>query len=346
MPSPESHEPPGSEPGELNDPFRDFYTGRKILITGGLGFVGSNLAIRLVQCGAEVTVLDSLEPHGGGLRNIASVRDHVDVTICDMRDADALEIAVRDQDFIFNLAGHVSHADSMLDPRLDLDCNCVSALNLVEACRKHAPGAQLLYASTRQVYGRPRRLPVAEDHPAVPVDINGIHKLAAEHYHLLYDSVYGVRSTVLRLTNTYGPRQKISDNRHGVAAVFLHNALCGTAIELYAGGRQRRDFNYVDDVVDAMLRAMARPCCRGRVFNLGAAEAHSLCEFVNLLREYCSFEVRHVPFPEDAKLIDIGDYYGDYSAFRAATGWEPKTRLEDGLRRTVAFYRAHRGNYW
>ena len=300
----------------------------------------------MCSCGAAVTLLDSLVPHGGGgFHNIAAIREQVAVNISDMRDAHSLEILVRDRDYIFNLAGQVSHGDSMRDPQLDLECNCVSTLNLVEACRKHAPDVRMLYSSTRQVYGHPQRLPVSEEHPALPIDINGIHKLAAEHYHLLYDSVYAVRSTVLRLTNTYGPRQKICDDRQGVAAVFLHHALCGKTIDLYGGGEQRRDFNYVDDVVDAMLRAVMHPGCHGKVFNLGAAEAHSLLQFTAILREFCTFEVRCVPFPTDKKIIDIGDYYGDFSAFREATGWEPKTGLEEGLRQTVAFYREHRGDY-
>ena len=330
---------------ESEQRFCDLFGGRQVLITGGLGFLGSNLAIRLVGCGAVVTLLDSLVPHGGGdFHNIAPVRDQVAVNISDMRNAHSLEILVQDKDFIFNLAGQVSHGDSMRDPKLDLDCNCVSTLNLVEACRKLAPDAQMLYSSTRQVYGRPQWLPVTEEHPAVPIDINGIHKLAAEYYHLLYDSVYGVRSTVLRLTNTYGPRQKICDDRQGVAAVFLHQALCGKPIDLYGGGSQRRDFNYVDDVVDAMLLALVHSSCRGKVFNLGAKNPHSLLQFTAILRELCTFDVRCAAFPSDKKIIDIGDYYGDYSAFHKATGWEPKTDLEEGLRRTIAFYREQRGD--
>jgi nucleoside-diphosphate-sugar epimerase len=262
-----------------------------------------------------------------------------------LRDAGSLENVVQRVEFIFNLAGHVSHADSMRDPQLDLDCNSVATLNLVEACRRHAPDATMIYTSTRQVYGRPQRLPVCEDHPAVPIDINGIHKLAAEYYHLLYDNAYGIRSTVLRLTNTYGPRQRINDDRQGVAAVFMRQALLGNTIALYGGGRQRRDFNYVDDVVEALLLAASCPRCHGRVFNLGAARPHSLVEFAEILREHCTFELRCVPFPDDQKMIDIGDYFGDFSAFREAAGWEPKTSLEDGLEQTVAFYREHSDQY-
>jgi UDP-glucose 4-epimerase len=348
MPLPGGHDTaPARQANDSKEPFGGFYRHRKALITGGLGFLGSNLAQRLVQCGADVTLLDSLAPYGGGSHyNISAVRHQVTLHVADMRDPVALADHVRDQACIFHLAGHASHTASMRDPRLDLDCNCAASLNLVETCRRHAPRAELLYTSTRQVYGRPQRLPVTEDHPAIPIDVNGIHKLAAEQYHLLYDSVYGLRSTVLRLTNTYGPRQKISDDAQGVAAAFLRHALRGEPIELFAGGGQRRDFNYVDDVVDALLRAMSSPHCRGKVYHLGAERAHSLLEFVDILRELCDFEVRCVPFPQDEKMIDIGDYYGDYSAFHKATGWRPITDLEEGLRRTIAFYREHQEGYW
>ena len=229
------------------DPFR----GRNVLVTGGLGFLGSNLAQSLVRLGARVTIVDALlEGFGGSLANVAEIRDQVDVRIADLRDTAAVETAVREQDYIFNLAAQVSHGDSMRDPQLDLALNCLATVNLLEACRKHNPAARLLYTSTRQVYGRPRRLPVDEDHPTLPVDANGINKLAAEHYHLLYDATYGIRSTVLRLTNTFGPRQQIRNNRQGFATVFLRQALKGETISLYGGGRQLRDFNYVDDVVE------------------------------------------------------------------------------------------------
>jgi UDP-glucose 4-epimerase len=316
------------------------FNGRDVLITGGLGFLGSSLAIRLVECGACVTLLDSLIPQfGGSFTNIEPVRDRVHVNISDMRDANSLDILVQGKEFIFNLAGQVSHGNSMRDPKLDLGVNCISTMNLVEACRKHNPAVRMLYTSTRQVYGRPQKLPVTEDHPTLPIDVNGINKLAAEYYHLLYDSIYGLSSTVLRLTNTYGPRQKISNDRQSVAAVFLYHALQGNTINLYGGGTQLRDFNYVDDVVDAMLLAIANPQCHGTVFNLGASRPHSLVEFAEMLGRWCEFEVRCVPFPEDNKLIDIGDYCGDFTRFQRATGWWPRIELEEGLRRTIAFYR-------
>jgi nucleoside-diphosphate-sugar epimerase len=325
----------------------DVFAGRKVLITGGLGFLGSNLAIKLVRQGARVTILDSLIPQfGGTFENIASVRDQVAVNISDMRDANSLDILVRDQDYIFNLAGQVSHGDSMRDPQLDLGVNCVSTMNLVESCRKHNPQARLLYTSTRQVYGRPQSLPVGEDHPTLPIDVNGINKLAAEYYHLLYHSTYGVRSTVLRMTNTFGPRQQIRSNRQGFATIFLRLALRGETISLFGGGGQLRDFNYVDDVVNAMLLAINSDACLGKCFNLGSSRPYSLIEFVDVLQKFCAFKVESIPFPEDRRIIDIGDYYGDFSRFARATGWQPRIELEEGLERTVAFYREHKAAYW
>ncbi len=327
--------------------FAEHFHGRRVLITGGLGFLGSNLAIRLARYGARVTLLDSLIPQfGGNWFNIAPVRDRVAVNISDMRDVHSLEVLVQGQEFIFNLAGQVSHGDSMRDPQLDLGVNCVSTMNLVEACRKHNPAARMLYTSTRQVYGKPQSLPVTEDHATVPVDVNGINKLAAEYYHLLYHRTYGIRSTVLRLTNTFGPRQKIAGNRQGFAGVFIRQALCGERISLYGGGGQLRDFNYVDDVVTAMLAAITCDACFGRVFNLGSEPPYRLIDFVETLAEFARFEVEPVPFPEDGRIIDIGDYYGDFSRFREATGWQPTVSLREGLARSIAFYREHKEVYW
>jgi UDP-glucose 4-epimerase len=325
----------------------DAFHGRNILITGGLGFLGSNLAIKLARYGANVTIVDSLVPQfGGSFFNISPVRSQVVVNISDMRDANSLDILVQGKEYIFNLAGQVSHGDSMRDPQLDLAVNCVSTMNLVEACRKHNPDARMLYTSTRQVYGRPQTLPVTEDHPTVPIDVNGINKLAAEYYHLLYHSTYGIRSTVLRLTNTFGPRQQIRGNRQGFASIFLRLALRGETISLYGGGRQVRDFNYVDDVVNAMLLAVTNNQCLGRIFNLGSKQPYSLVQFVEALKKFCNFSVETVPFPDDKKIIDIGDYYGDYSRFAAITGWQPAVDLEEGLERSIAFYREHKEVYW
>jgi nucleoside-diphosphate-sugar epimerase len=326
---------------------RQAFAGKNVLVTGGLGFIGSNLAIALVELGAEVTVLDSVVPeHGANFANLNGVRDRLTINISDMREPHALDILVRERDHVFHLAGQVSHGDSMREPKVDLGVNCVSTMNLVEACRHHNPQAKLLFTSTRQVYGRAKSLPVRESDPTVPVDVNGINKLAAEYYHLLYDQVYGVPSVVLRLTNTYGPRQQIKNDRQGFIGIMIRQALRGQKLKVFGSGEQVRDFNHVDDVVDALLLAAATDACRGRVFNLGARRYHSLLEFVALLGKVCDIEYERVPFPADKRLIDIGDFYGDYSLFRDATGWEPRIDLPDGLASTVAWYRAHKDDYW
>lgn len=325
----------------------DSYRDKQVLVTGGLGFIGSNLAIELVRLGARVTVLDSLVPeHGGNRFNIEPVRSDVHVNIADMRDLGTLNILVQDKEFIFHLAGQVSHGDSMRDPHGDLAVNCVSTMNLVEACRHHNRDARLVFTSTRQVYGRARNLPVTEDHSTIPVDVNGINKLAAEYYHLLYDWTYGVRSAVLRLTNTYGPRQQIRNDRQGFIGIFIRQALKGEKIRIFGTGEQLRDFNYVDDVVQSLLLAGAEDDCYGRVWNLGAPSRYSIFDLVSFLNELCSVEFEIVPFPEDKKIIDIGDYYGDYSAFAGVTGWHPKVDLPQGLERTVESYRRHKSVYW
>lgn len=323
------------------------YSGQRALVTGGLGFIGSNLVIRLVELGARVTVLDSLIPeHGGDLRNLDRVADAIRLNVSDLRDRASLRVLVRDQDLVFHLAGQVSHGDSMREPLLDLEVNCIATMNLLEAVRLANPAARIVYTSTRQVYGIPRSVPVREDHPTLPIDVNGINKLAAEYYHVLYHRTYGVRSAVLRLTNTYGPRQALrTDDRQGFIGVLLRRALLGERLQIFGDGRQLRDFSYVDDVVEALLVAAQTEACFGRPLNLGSERHYSLLEFVEALAEHCPLHHDLVPFPADRKIIDIGDYYGDWSAFAAASGWKPQVALAEGLRRTLAFYRQH-PTYW
>ena len=322
------------------------WANRRVLLTGGLGFIGSNLAIRLVEAGADVTIVDALVPnHGGDRRNVAPVADRVKVHVFDLREARPLRSLVRNKDVIFHLAGQVSHGDSMREPELDLAVNCQATITLLEACRHENPEVLSVFTSTRQVYGRPLRLPVDELHPTVPVDVNGINKLAAEYYHLLYDRTYDLPSVVLRLTNTYGPRQQIENERQGFVGVFLQRALRREKILVYGTGEQRRDFNHVDDVVDALLLAAATKECRGRVFNLGALAHFSINEFLATLGRIVPVTVEHVPFPNDRRLIDIGDYHGDWSLFARATGWQPKVGLADGLASSIEFFRRHADVY-
>jgi len=325
----------------------DFYRGRRVLVTGGLGFIGSNLARRLVDLGADVLLIDSLIPdHGGNLFNIDGVESRLRVNIADIRQASTMNYLVQGQDVIFNLAGQVSHIDSMRDPHTDLDINCRSQLTLLEACRLHNPTAKVVFAGTRQIYGRPERLPVDETHLVRPTDINGINKAAGEHYHLVYNNVFGVRACSLRLTNVYGPRQLIRHNRQGFIGWFIRLALEGKEIQIYGDGNQVRDFVYVDDATDAFLRAGATDVVNGDVFNVGGSEPIAHRHLVTLLIDVAGGgSVRFVEWPDDKRKIDIGSFYSDSSKLNAATGWTARTALRDGLRQTLDFYRAHLDRY-
>jgi UDP-glucose 4-epimerase len=326
--------------------YRDFYRGRKVLVTGGLGFIGSNLCRSLADLGARVLAVDSLLPdYGGNLFNLAGYEDRVQVNIADVR-GHGMGYLVRGQEVLFNLAGQVSHIDSMTDPFTDLEINCRSQLWILEALRQNNPEARVVYAGTRQVYGKPVRLPVDETHPLNPTDVNGINKISGELYHLVYHSVYGIRACSLRLTNTYGPRQLIRHSRQGFIAWFIRQAVLGEEIQIYGDGAQKRDFDYVDDVVDAFLRAGASDGAPGQVFNLGGEAAISLLDLARMLIEIAGAgSYRLVPFPEDRKRIDIGDFQADPSKIRGALGWEPRVGLREGLERTVAYYRQHKERY-
>jgi len=328
--------------------YRANFRGKRCMVTGGLGFIGSNLAHRLVELGAEVLLVDSMIPGcGGNMFNIAGIEDRVTVNISDVRDQQSMEYLVQGQDYIFNLAGQVAHLASMKDPFLDLEINCRAQLSLLEACRKHNPRVKIVYTSTRQIYGKPDYLPVDEKHPLRPTDVNGINKMAGEWYHILYNNVYGIRACALRLTNTYGPRLAIKlGGIQGFIGLFIRQAIDGETLQVW-GGDQLRDLTYVDDVVEACLMAGASDVSNGQVFNLGGPQPISLRELAELIVEIAgsgSVEVR--PFPEERKAIDVGSTYLDYSKIRRALGWEPKTSLEDGLARTIAFFRTHREHYW
>ena len=324
-----------------------FYKGRRVLITGGLGFIGSNLAAQLVALGAEVLLIDSLNPdYGGNQFNIAPIRQAVQVNISDVRDASSMQYLVQDQQVIFNLAGQVSHIDSMRDPYTDLEINCRSQLSILEACRHHNPSVKVVFAGTRQIYGKPVALPVTEDHLVRPIDVNGINKAAGEYYHLVYNNVFGIRSCSLRLTNVYGPRQLLKHNRQGFIGWFIRLAVEDREIQLFGDGSQLRDFVYVDDVVEAFLRAGATDACNGEVFNVGGAGPVSLGELATLLVDVAGTgRVRFVEWPPERQAIDIGDCYADSSKFTRATGWSGTVTLREGLARTVAYYRDHLSEY-
>lgn len=322
------------------------FNNANVLITGGLGFIGSNLAIRLVSLGARVTLIDSLIPeYGGNLANIEPVRERVRINISDVRDEHSMKYLIQGQDFLFNLSGQTSHLDSMENPFPDLEINSHAQLSILESCRKYNSSVRVVFASTRQVYGAPQTLPVDELHPLKPVDVNGINKLAGESYHLLYNDVYGIRASALRLTNTYGPRMRVKDARQTFLGIWLRRLLEGQPLLVYGDGMQIRDFNYVDDVVDAMLLVATREEAYGQVFNLGADDPMSLKDVAQLLVGVYPGTFEIVPFPSKLKAIDIGDYRGDYRKIRDRLGWCPRVGLQEGLARSVAYYKDRMEHY-
>jgi UDP-glucose 4-epimerase len=327
--------------------YRAFYRGRPVMVTGGLGFIGSNLARQLVDLGADVLLVDSLIPdYGGTLENVRGLEDRLRVNVADIRQQTTMNYLVQGREVIFNLAGQVSHIDSMRDPYTDLEINCRSQMTVLEACRRNNPGVKVVFAGTRQIYGKPDYLPVDENHLVRPTDVNGINKAAGEQYHLVYNNVFGVRACSLRLTNIYGPRQLVKHNRQGFIGWFIRRIVEDQDIEIFGDGMQMRDFVYVDDACDAFLRAGASDDCNGGAFNVGGSEPIKHRDLVELMIEVAnSGRRRFVEWPAEKKAIDIGSFYADSTRFRNATGWEPTVTLREGLTRTIAFYREHLHRY-
>jgi nucleoside-diphosphate-sugar epimerase len=329
-----------------SDPRFVVFAGAEALVTGGLGLIGSALARRLVGLGAEVTLMDSMIPeYGGNFANLAGIRERVAVNIADVRDRYALRYLLAGRDFLFNLAAQTSHPDSMTAPDDDLAINCTAQLRLLEACRAVNPGIVVVHAGTRQIYGRPLYLPVDERHPLRPVDVNGVNKMAGEAYHLLFRDVYGIKSRSLRLTNVYGPGMRIKDARQTFLGIWLRRAIEGETFEVW-GGEQRRDLLYVDDAAEAFLAAAVAPETEGLALNVGGGEPSSLIDLADALvaaNGGGSYEVRE--FPPERKRIDIGDFVTDDRRFRALAGWQPRTSLADGLRRSLDYYRRHLASY-
>lgn len=331
-----------------NDKNKDFFRDKKVIITGGAGFIGSNLAIKLVGLGAKITLIDSMIPeYGGNLYNIKDIENQVRLNFSDVRDEYSMNFLVRDTDLIFNFAGQVSHLDSMRNPYADLEINTKSQLSILEACKKNNLNTKIIFASTRQIYGKPDYLPVDENHPLRPTDVNGINKLAGEMYHILYFNVYGIKTVCLRMTNTYGPRLLMKHHRQGFIGWFVRQIIEGKEINIYGDGKQLRDLNYIDDVVEALLISACNDSLNGQIFNLGSYPPISLEEIVQLLIKINgagSYSL--TPFPEEFKNIDIGHYYASYEKFKSATGWEPKVSYEEGFRKIISYYKKNWTHYW
>lgn len=324
-----------------------FYKNKKIIITGGLGFIGSSLAIELVKLGANVTIIDSVIPEcGGNFFNINGIENKVTVNISDIRDQYGMNVLVQDKDIIFNLAGTLSHVGSMEDPLTDLDINCRSQATLLESCRKNNPKIKIIYAGTRNQYGRAKKLPVTEDHPMEPTDVNGINCISGEWYHILYYRVYGLKTCSIRLSNTYGPRHQMRHSRQGVLNWFLRQIMDNQTINLYGGGNQIRDCIFIDDVVNSFVMIGAAEKVWGEAFNLGAYPV-SLKQFVDTaIKIYGRGKCIETKFPSNRKIIEVGDFIADWSKIESQIGWKPKVILENGIRKTFKFYEKYKKYYW
>ena len=325
----------------------EVFSKKNVIISGGLGFIGSNLAIKLVECGAVVTIIDSLIPeYGGNLWNIEPVRDKVKINISDVRDEHSIQHLIQGQDYFFNLAGQTSHMDSMHNPFTDLEINSKAQLSILEACKKYNPGIRIIFASTRQLYGKPQYLPVDEKHPLFPVDVNGINKLSGEWYHIVYNNVYDIKTSILRLTNTYGPRMRIKDARQTFLGIWIQNLIENQPITIYGDGSQIRDYNYIDDVVDAFLTVAASDQWNGSIFNLGNDQPISLLTTAELMiEENHGGNYIFKSFPTDLKKIDIGDFYSDFSKIKNLLGWSPKVKIRDGMKETLDYFRNNYEHY-
>ena len=325
----------------------NYFKNKKILITGGLGFIGSTLAHRLVKIEADIYLIDSLIPeYGGNNFNINGIEDKVKVNIADVRDKHSMDYLVKDKDIIFNLAGTLSHIDSMNDPFTDLEINCKSQLSILESCRKNNKDVKIIFAGTRGQYGKADHLPVDEKHLMHPTDVNGINNIAGESYHILYNNIYGIRAVSLRLTNTYGPRHQMKHHKQGIINWFIRQLIEGQTVKLYGDGKQIRDINYVDDVVEALLLVACNEKTNGEVFNLGGIPKNLIDLVETMIDVYGKGNYELIPFKDDLKKIEIGDYIANYEKVKNTVGWQPKISLEEGLRSSFDYYEKYRNHYW
>ncbi|MFQ5688371.1 MAG: NAD-dependent epimerase/dehydratase family protein [Candidatus Scalindua sp.] len=325
----------------------NYFKNKKILITGGLGFIGSTLAHRLVKTEADIYLIDSLIPeYGGNNFNIDGIEDRVKVNIADVRDKHSMDYLVKGKDIIFNLAGTLSHIDSMNDPFTDLEINCRSQLSILESCRKNNRDVKIIFAGTRGQYGKADLLPVDENHLMHPTDVNGINNIAGESYHILYNNIYGIRAVSLRLTNTYGPRHQMRHHKQGIINWFIRQLIEEQTIKLYGNGKQIRDINYVDDVVEALLLAACNEKANGEVFNLGGIPKNLIDLVEAMIDVYGKGNYELIPFKDDLKKIEIGDYIANYEKIKNTVGWQPKISLEEGLRSSFDYYEKYRNHYW
>ncbi|GBF48831.1 NAD-dependent epimerase/dehydratase [Leptospira ryugenii] len=328
--------------------YKEEYQKKRVLITGGLGFIGSNLAISLVELGAEVQLVDAMIPeYGGNLFNIEAIRNKVSINFCNITDINAINYLVKDVDYIFHLAGQGSHSVSIVDPFLDIECNMMATLNVLEACKKNNRNAKIIFTGTRGQYKPKISLPAKEDSDMTPNTIYGVTNLAAEKLLLIYHNLFGLKSVMTRISNVYGPRAQMRNNKYGVPNWFLRLAIDDQEIPIYGSGKIKRDFLFVEDLIDALLMLPLKEECFGEVFNLGVPEPSNYLDYANLAIQHSnSGRIRMVPFPKESEDQEAGDYYPDISKAKQFLGWEPKVSLAEGIEKTIAYYKKYRTNYW
>ena len=329
-------------------PYEEAFQGKRVLVTGGLGFIGSNLSARLMELGARVTIVDNMMPRlGGNLFNVKEIMDHIQINFSDVRDEHSMDYLVKDQDFIFHLAGQVNHVDSIRNPIQDLDINCRGTLVLLESCRKYNREVKVIFSGTRGEYGASVKLPVAEDHPTNPKGIYAVTNLSAEKMVLVYDDVHKISGTCLRITNSYGPRHQMAHDEYGVLNWFIRKAIDNELIPVFGNGHILRDFLYVDDLVECFLQVAICPSAYGEVFNVGTGIPISFIDLAKkIVKVAGSGKVAFTEFTKERKEVEPGDYYTDISKVRKVVGWTPKTDLSEGLKKTIEFYRKHKKEYW
>jgi len=316
------------------------YRERRVLITGGLGFIGSNIAQKLVQYGASITIVDSLDPlYGGNPANVAEIRDRITVHVGDYRDPSLMKPIIRDTDIIFNLAAQVSYIDSSRIPFSDLDLNCKGPLQLLELCREQNPRARIIFASSRLVLGKVVSQPIREDHPTEPLSLYGVHKLAGEKYHRLYAAVYGMNTAIVRLTNPYGERQQLKHNKYSLPGWFMRLAQEGKPIQIFGNGQQLRDYIYATDVADAFLAVGQLTSTRGEVFNCGSGRSIPFAEMAEtIVRVLKKGKIEYVPWPADYERIETGDVNFSVKKILKSTGWRASVSLEEGIERMYNYF--------
>jgi UDP-glucose 4-epimerase len=324
------------------------FKGRRVLITGGAGMLGSSLAHRLVQLGSQVTVLDAMFPHfGGNVFNFAGIQDDIRFVRGDIRDEAIVRECVEDVEYVFNLAAQVSYIDSNTDIMTDLDINCRGQIKLLEACKATGAHQRVVFASSRFVYGRIEYNPVDEKHPLNCLSIYGIHKLAGEKYHRFFYDMYRIPTICLRISNPYGPRQQMKHSKYGIVNWFIRLALEGKPLTIYGKGLQARDYVYVNDIAEAFLLAALSDKTSGQVYNVGSGQGVRFRDMARLIAEIIpGTSVMETEWNPGSYFVETGDYVSDITKVRQDTGWSPKVSLREGIELTVDYYKRHKDFYW